>query len=237
MNISAHHGYANKQNELKYINQLIEEHPEIEMYEIDFIYEKGQYISSHDYNKDNIAKGSNLIDWLELIVGKNKIIWLDIKDSLLSLISEHASKTNVSELFKLLREQKQKFKGLEKNVMISSQFEHIRKQILYENNNEFTIIHDLPYLPAYVAQYVTIPCMDFILDYFVQEKIQCETNNIIDDQIIGLDVSFFDTNDNLVEFINKIPATTIIIYSLELNSGINLNLPDKKIIYQYNYYL
>ena len=75
-------------------------------------------------------------------------------------------------------------------------------------------------------------------NYFVQEYMEHLTKHIIKQKhnIICLDIIFFNSMDDIIEFISKIDASIIIIYSLELHNCPKIIIPGKQIIYQYNYY-
>jgi len=238
--ISAHHGYTNRSNELAPTINLIQSNPDIDIIEIDFIYNDGIFISSHTYDAADIAVGSNLVEWIEKIVPMKKILWLDIKDTELSIFTAFAGKFDVSHFFKILNSQWKKLldRGirLQDWLIMSSQYEHIQRKLI-KRNPGYTIVHDLPFAPAYVAQRITPTCMDTALDYFVKEYIESETNTYGSNQIVCLDISFFESVDHLVEFIKKINVNTFIVYSLSLDNETDIQIPGKKIIYQYDYIL
>ena len=241
--ISAHHGAINRENELAPALMLIQKHPEIDMIEVDFVYHNGKFISSHNYDEDTICKGSELEAWLSEFIPLNKIIWIDIKDSTLSIFSENFSKFDIDIFFNLLRLEKKKFAEtgilLENFILIGCQYEHLIDKIDSQNNDEFMIAYDIPRTYSYVAKTISPACMDNIVDQYVQEHSEIVLSEFPENKcnIICLDLSFFPNIDELINMLKKIDNISIvIIYSIELTDNINVIIPGKHIIVQYNYH-
>lgn len=236
--ISAHHGYINRENELGPTLDLLNSHPEIGMVEIDFVYSDGKFISAHDYEPDTIIKGSELSEWLDAIIPLRKIIWMDIKDSNWSILSNTLCVFDVGNFFNLLHIQKEKFTQthikLEHFIIISSQYESTRDKLCASNVDNFQLVCDMPLDYAYITKTILPSSLDHILDYFIQKCIDTDTKKI--EQIICLDTSFFELDD-LILLINKLTTNTIILYSLDIDQKLNLNISNKQIICQYDYYM
>src|SRR5688572_13869861 len=109
INRSAHHGYINYENQLAPTLELFANHPHIGLVEIDFIHHHGEFISSHDYDEENIALGSTLEQWMEHIIRLNKMLWVDIKDTTLSILSSQFSEFDVKCFYKHLIQLEAKF--------------------------------------------------------------------------------------------------------------------------------
>lgn len=237
-NISAHHGYINCENELFPTISLLKSFPEIDIVEIDFIYHEGTFVSSHDYDEKNITKGTGLVTWLQRVIRLKKILWIDIKDAEVSSILEWASIFNVKALFNVLDKQRKIFSEegirLEDWVIISSQYEHIHRKLI--KNTVYTIVYDLPFDDAYFYRKIIPDFLEVILlNCSVRESIENKCTSLPSNSIVALDISFFESMEQLTEFIIKIDIQTFIIYSL--NQGTTIDVKNKKIIYQYNYVL
>ena len=240
--ISAHHGLHTRENELIPALNLLIKHPEIDMLEIDFVYDNGKFISAHDYEDETIALGSELCEWFNEVIPLHKMIWIDIKDSGWSILSENFSKFDLDIFFTLLRTEKNKFFDigiqLENYIIISCQYDHLLDKIFSINNNEFLLAYDLPHVSSYVAKTITPACMDNIVDHFSQEYSEKILNDVTNGKcnIICLDMSFFMCVNDLIMLLNKVNnVSVVIIYSLELSDKITLSVPGKHIIVQYNF--
>lgn len=240
--ISAHHGFFTKENELAPTIKLLQKHTEIDMVEIDFVYDNGKFISSHDYEDENVIKGSELTIWLNEIIPLNKMIWIDIKDSTWSILSESFSKFDVQVLFDLIRSEKKKFNSmniaLEKYILIGCQYEHLIDKIVTINDGEFLLAYDFPRIHAYVTKTIAPACFDMVIDQYYQEESELILNELIKGKynIVCLDVTFFMSINDIVMLLNKINNISIvIIYSLDLTSQEIISIPGKHVITQYNY--
>jgi hypothetical protein len=233
--ISAHHGCINRENELGPTIELLTAHPEINIIEIDFISHEGKFISSHDYELETIKKGSELSEWLNHIIPLNKIIWIDIKDSNSSIISKELSVFDIDKFFDLIQTEKEKFLNqgtqLKDYLIISSQYESITKKI-YEKQN-LQIAYDVPYDYAYAMRTVVPSVMENLLNRLIQKLILSDVADV--PNIVCLDISFFVTETELVDLINKLRARTIILYTLKNGQQMNLNITNKQIIYQHDF--
>lgn len=217
---SCHHGKLGYENQLKYAQLLTD----YDIIEIDFVYYNNQYVSSHDYEEENINKGSLLKNWIDFVIENDKVLWIDLKDDNISVFLPQLSKLNVNALIDTL--DKLNYKNLDQFIIISCQYHNIYEQLL--NLSSYTIMRDLPKDILYVMD-MLIP--EF-LNYHTKELIITEIENDVGDaSIIAIDQQFF-TVDELSIFVNQCLAKIIIIYTFE--SPIILK-SDKHIIYQYNY--
>ena len=239
--ISAHHGAIDRENELVPTLQLLKSNPQIDMIEIDFVYDNGKFISSHDYDNDKIALGSEITEWFDKIIPLKKILWIDIKDSTWSIFSDTFSKFDINAFFELIRSEKQRFRStgiaLETYILIGCQYDHLIEQIAKLNNGEFMIAHDFPRANSYVARVIAPTCMNIAVDKYAQDNSELVIKDLGTAwNIVCLDMSFFTTDDDLFLLLNKIDTKCIIIlYSLELDAQPNITVSNKHLIVQYNY--
>lgn len=240
--ISAHHGYIDCENELGPTITLLNKHPEINMIEIDFVYINEKFISSHDYDDDSISRGTEMSIWFDNFIKLGIIIWIDIKESNWSILSDKFSKFDVNKFYLQLELQRKKFLQqniiLENQILISCQYDNIKEKLfILNNNNTYLLAHDLPLVDSYIAQTVAPSFFDEKINYMVQESMQdfinYSTTNLY---IVCLDITFFNSIDDLIAFINKINVSIVILYSMEISDSILISGSDKQFIYQYNYY-
>lgn len=226
---SAHHGCINHENQLAPTLELFAKYPEVGLVEIDFIHYNGKFISSHDYEEESIALGSTLEQWIEHIISLDKMLWVDIKDTTLSIISSQFSEFDVACFYKHLIELEIKFPTIKKHILLSCQYMNTYENLV-KLNPGYTIIYDMPKDYSYVLDR-GLP-LSFIKD-IVHYATLCHLEGV--DDIVCIDKSFFVDADELSKFIQQLTSKVIIVYSYELNET---NLPivnGKHIIYQYNY--
>lgn len=229
--ISAHHGCINHENQLVPTLELFSKHPEIGLVEIDFIYHNGKFISSHDHEENNIKQGSTLKKWAKHIIRLDKIMWIDIKDTTLSIVSEHFSQFDVKRFYQHLLELEKLFPTIRKHLLLSCQYTKTYENVVAFNPG-FTIIHDMPQDYSYVLDTI-MPLA--LIKKFVHNTTLFQLEGV--NNIICLDKIFFTDSRELSKFIEQLASKTIIVYSYELSE---IDLPvvkDKHIIYQYNYVL
>jgi hypothetical protein len=226
---SAHHGYINFENQLAPTLELLTEHPEIHIVEIDFIYHDGNFISSHDYSDENIALGSTIEEWVRCIINTDKTLWIDVKDSFFSIWSKKFIKFDTIAFYEHLSRLELEFPKLKNHILIGCQYKHTYKRLV-KHNTGHRIIHDTPPDYAYVLNKV-----------FGLSLIKSSIHNIILDELNGvdgivcLDRTFFDNTNELNIFIQSLTNSVIIIYSYDLTDFDLPNVEGKHIIYQYNY--
>lgn len=235
--VSAHHGVISKENELQATLELLKTNPEIGMVEIDFIYENGEFISCHDYR--SIKNGSELSIWFDKLVILKKILWIDIKDSAWSILSKNFSRFDVKAFFNFIRLEKKRFSKmntiLENYLLISCQYDHLIDEISENNCDEFLLAYDIPFIGAYVAKTISPSCTNMMVNYYVQEysEIFLKTKKC---NIICLDSSFFSCKNEIVSLLSKLNNISIIIlYSFKTTDQIDITIPGKHIIIQYDY--
>lgn len=228
---SAHHGFINHENQLDPIPKLFNTYPNIGLVEVDFVYHNGDFISSHDETDENMKKGSSLEKWIDCIIHNNKILWLDIKDSDLSFISEYFSVFDVDAFYQYLNRLEQKYYNLKNYILIGCQYTYVYNQLISKNTG-YNIIHDNPQDEAYILNKFLPLCL---IKSYVH-------NGILEDLvgttgIVCLDHTFFDDVRELNNFISNLPHKVIIVYSYELSEEKLPQVPGKHIIHQFNYRL
>ncbi len=247
MKLCCHHGDFDRQNNLASAIVIMDENPQIDIYEIDFIDYGGQCISSHDYKQQNILNGSSIRDWIrEICVKRKKILYVDLKVDvgLGYLLSFSGSdwKFNCVRLFNELNRihstyQRKKNVDIKKYIWLTSQDYDVAGKLYSINNHldrkhRWKCIIDAPYVNYYILQYLVSGCSPS----FVNDRTYnaCMEYNF-DNDIIALDYSFFGSN--ITKFIkdSTIKAgSTIILYSFELGTK-PIEIEGYYIIMTYNY--
>jgi len=240
--ISAHHGCIDCENELEPTIELLNRCPEINMVEIDFVYVNEKFISSHDYETESISRGSEMSVWFDRVLVLGKMIWIDIKESNWSILSDKFGKFDIDKFYLELEAQRAKLLRqdiqLERYVIISCQYDSVKDRLFAVNNHRYLLAHDLPFIGSYVAQVVAPSFLDQQLNSIVRESMENFINYLVCDQpfVVCLDMTFFNSSTDIMDFINKTKASIIIIYSMELSNPLFIDNCDKHVLYQYNYY-
>jgi hypothetical protein len=231
VNISCHHGKITKENQLYEAINIIKNNTEIDIIEIDFVCVNDEFISSHDYNDDMIKHGSILENWIHFIMLYNKILWIDLKDIIPSILINY-SYINVELLYNKLNNMKKIYPNLNNHIIIGCQFQHGYNNLIKNNNNDYLIIKDTPSCSIYLIDFFTPACLKYILNDIAVDYIVKELN---DEKYVAIDKRFINNTKTLIDIIDKIDALVIIIYNYARDESI-LNIKNKHIIYQYNYY-
>lgn len=231
--ISSHHGTIKCVNKLLPTLELLSQHPEIDMVEIDFVYNGKYYISAHDYNTNTIACGSTLHMWVDAMLLHQKILWIDLKDDNTSILVQHASKLNIDVLLSELWKLDSIYNNFKKHVIISCQYHNIYDQLV--NYSPCLVIKDCPMDKMYVLEAV-LP-KSIIYSNYIQTYIQeCMYVYIKDSEIIAIDVDFFENRHILETFIRRLKVgTSIILYNYDIGDQI-ISVDGYHIIMQYNYF-
>ena len=232
INTSAHHGCINHDNELLPALILLDDNPGIGMVEIDFVYHNNTFISSHDYTYENMMKGSSLDEWIDNIIPLGKIIWIDIKDKIVSIPFSELITVDVAKLYEYLDELKIKYPNLNDHILLSCQYVNVQAELVRLNTG-YTIVHDVPWDYAYVLK--EIMPLSVIKAYIHDNMIKYLKEK---SGIVCIDQTFFETSTELYDFVMKLKQKTIILYSYEKDDDIidtSFKFPDKHIIYQYNF--
>lgn len=232
VNISSHHGYIDRPNSLSDCIYLSESNPDIDMFEIDFITYGQAVLSAHDYDDSNILKGQYLSDWFDYFIPKNKVLWIDLKDTVGSLIISSESQFDCNLFFDKLESERQKFRkqniDLRDRIIISSQFPHIQNQL--RRNAHYQIIFDYPSISTYLLKEHSI------FHPIIQYNIKSQIDQLAPQSVIALDASFFANTKELRSFIKDIDPKIIIIYSLHYDGIFDQSIQDKHIIIQHDYF-
>jgi hypothetical protein len=223
--ISCHHGSQKLENNLHLSIDVLKKHKEIDIIEIDFVFHDNQYISAHDL--DHLEHGSSLELWIDEIMARDKILWIDLKDTQLSFFINSYTSINVERLFEILTKLHLKYKFLHRHILIGCQFIHVYEKLIQQDI--FTIIQDLPRDKMYVLDAITP-------NQYITSLSDVVKTSIIEDHhhdIIAIDKKFF-TADYLLSLLTQIDAKIIILYNFQLDDEIPY-VENKKIIYQYDY--
>lgn len=247
LKISCHHGDIDNPNQLFFTENLLENNNQIDICEIDFITFNKYIISTHDYDIKKIEKGSELHKWIDLVIIKfNKVLWIDIKENLDIQLNCAFDKFDTILFFKTLERLREiiiinKNIDILKKVWIGCQEKTVYNEIININNlftthKKWKIIYDIPSVKSYIWQIITKP---FALDFIVNN---CVYNEHIDMdlrtyKLISIDQSFFNSIDELVDFVNTINIsknTMIVLYNFNPNVPPIKVRPGIHIIMQYD---
>ena len=246
-NICHRGGESSRPTNLVTMNKILEKYIDIDMVELDVLYENDGFLINHDYNRGG---GDTVETYITTLINKDKKIWLDIKDREINVLPICPS-FDYDKFDKYLCEINKKIK-ITDHVFIGCQFTELynklKKSPFIKNN--IKIIYDAVSIKYYVPfvllgalniQDISIRNVytDFI-DKFIYDDICNDLNNT---DIIAIDRLFFSTQCDLEQFIDKITALNkynfIIIYTYDYGFKPNLVIKDKKVklIYLYNYTL
>lgn len=231
ISVSAHHGCANRENQLLPTLNLLHQHPEIGMIEIDFVYHNKQFISSHDYSEENISLGSTLEEWIVAMIPLGKILWIDIKDTIASIPSADFIRFNVAKFYKHLERLEDKHPDLKHYILLSCQYINVLNRLV-EMNHGYTIIHDVPGDYAYILyELFPLSMIKSYVHYRMMKYLKDKSG------IVCIDHIFFESFEELYEFILNLTQKVIVVYSYETFDSGKHTIPGKHVIYQYNYIL
>ncbi len=154
--ISAHHGVINRPNDLKLTIILAEKRPDITWFEIDVSYIDGQFVVAHDAEQKD---PNTLSTWLEECIPRGLYFWLDLKDSITSIMLPCMSTFPVQTFSTYMMDIIHQFDGMGVNirhrVIIGSQFAHIHDQLMNDMlANVLPIVTDNPTCGFYILQKV-----------------------------------------------------------------------------------
>lgn len=228
-NKSAHHGFINYENQLSPIIMLFATHTDVGILEIDFYYHNGEFVSSHDGTEENLSKGSSLEQWVDCIITHNKILWIDVKDTTSSIISEEFSVFDVDVFYQCLQRLENKYMNLKNNILIGCQYTSTYNNLINKNIG-YNIIHDMPRDFAYILnKFLPLVLIKSCIHNRILEDLQGITG------IVCLDHTFFDDVNELNTFITMLPHQTIIVYSYDISEKNLPKVPGKHIIHQFDY--
>jgi len=230
ISIISNHGNYNNPNNLQDSIKMFNEYKYIDMIEIDVIYENNDFYVNHDYNNGG---GDTLDTWLYNMIKINKYVWIDLKDRAI-----YDSYFDIIKFDNYLSEINNKL-NLISYIFIGCQF-----KLLYEKMLKCKFIQKLNIIfDAIYAHYYIPKITSNINNYFYNTSIK---NNIYYDiyhhfyntNIIAIDISFFNDDLEIQDFIYKIPNNFkyIILYSLSTKKSF-LYLKHQKIIYMYKIFL
>jgi hypothetical protein len=227
---SAHHGYINYENQLPPFKGFFQRYPDVEIVEVDFVYSNGKFISAHDYTEATVKLGSELEEWIRYIVRHNKIMWIDVKDTMWSVISNRFSSFNVEAFYKTLDDISTRVPNVSSHVLISCQYTNTYNRLVAMRSN-YTIIHDMPQDFAYALN-------DFLPRWLIKSYVQRAIVEALRgvDGIVCLDSIFFSSTLELNGFIQDLTQKRVIVYSYPLNET-NTPTSSKQIFVQFDYYL
>lgn len=249
--IANHHGDIKNENNLSSTRNIIKNHKEIDIFEIDFVHYKGDFYSSHDYKLDNILNGSTLTKWIDLIIIQNKrILYIDIKTNIdvfsILFFCYPNLRFDVQAFFKHINKirryylKKMNF-DIIKYIWIACQDKDTISDINRINDkrvkSKWIIISDIPYYSNYILKTIfsCVCAYNLINKYVVQQPFL--SHDFTDDLVVSIDKSCFNSIEELIYFIemSSIPrGITIVLYTFELNEE-RIYIKGYNIVMLYNY--
>jgi hypothetical protein len=250
--ISNHHGDVQRPNELVRA-KLVERHwgHEIDMYEIDFVSYHGRLLSAHDYDVDQMTRGSPLEEWLDFVVAeRRKILWLDVKENLAIYMACGFAQFDCAALFQTLAHKRDQFINatggaldLTDYVIIGCQEPALHARIVAKNRRlarrhhySWRMILDAPSVASYYWQYVLPSFLKpWLRDWMCQDFARSNYRHYA---VISIDQSFFESRAEILDFIRSLRlggSGTMIIVNSYARSEPRLQLDDHHIVMQYDY--
>lgn len=239
MTRSCHHGDINQQNNLEAALRVADKFPEVDIYEIDFVCDGKRIVSSHDYNSDKIAQGSELVDWVEaIVVARRKILWIDVKQNMDFFFAWDYGTFDAVSMFTRLAEARLKWGSDQLNgrIWIGCQDVVLREQIVELcRSDAWSFILDIPTISGYVAKCLTPHCLAPKLPTFIEK--QMRHTDYHQANIISIDRSFFSGPKELKRFVVSLhlrPGVIVVLNSFPLSQQPIL-IEDHRIVMQYDY--
>ena len=244
--VSCHHGDVDKQNQLVPAAAILASNPEIDLVEIDVVWDGTNFVTSHDSTEKNLALSSPIADWFELVLPQGKSVWLDVKDSQLTLISRGFTTFPGDKFAAFLAEERSKWQDksgidLADRVFIGCQFPWMYSII--EANptvQEFRIIHDLPTLSSYVFKMVfccgcLAPWLRATTQSWIRKSIREDGR-----RIVSLDREFFADSNEMGRFIDSESSflDVCLVYSFSKTDEVPVLSESSKVrlVVQYDYH-
>lgn len=219
--LSCHHGHALYPNNLEETRRIIRQHGEIEIFEIDFISVDDQFISSHDYTEEGVQNGSSLAEWVAyLVVQERRTLFIDVKARLsFSTVILCGAKFQSFLFFRelaRLRKCYRKQLDIGERIWIGCQDGDLREELMQVNESQklserWQFITDCPRTYSYLAQ-MLLP--QWLSNWFMQTYYG--NYDYSADDLVALDRSFFASNAELEEFIERSKIrhdATLMLYS------------------------
>lgn len=243
---SCHHGDVKRQNNLSAARRVEKKYGrDIGIYEIDFLSNHGEIISSHDYNMQAINNGRRLGEWVQFVVIKcRKILWMDVKENYKFMMQCGFEQFDTAELFSTLKALREWHREKDKidirdYIWIGCQERSLHADIVRRNVlPKWSMILDMPTVMTYVLFEVTFHTLrgsSLLLERIHKEFQEYPNKN--DYTIVTLDRTFFSSPKQMIEFIETLhlpPETTILVNSFDQSTP-PLRLEGHNIITQYDY--
>lgn len=213
-------------------------------------------ISSHDYTITSVSQGSTLFDWIHFVIYiERRVLWLDVKENQVythSMCHGYTEKFNVALFFETLDRCRKFFQlardgasvsadpiDISQYILIGCQDAELAQTLRRYNTGPYHMIMDLPRANYYVWQTV-LP--SFLQQWFLNGAVQDSINKTDFREIgpgdwVALDMSFFETHEELREFIIQSPIPRdchLIIYTAK-GRDIPIEIEGYHIIMQYDY--
>jgi hypothetical protein len=247
VHISAHHGDVARPNELKWARRVCEQNSEIDCLEIDFVTFREEVRSSHDYDEQMIAQGSQLSEWLAFTVPNGIQLWIDVKQNLSLYFNWMYGEFDVRLFFDTLRRahedlSEQGHTDTRATVWIGCQDRELLNRLnefnhKLQRHNRWKIVLDLPTIGAYVYQTFVPHCLMALITRRAESDITSTETDYKHYDVISLDQSFWDSVEELCDFIKRLKlneGTTVILNSYPRNVEAP-RIKGIRIVMQYDY--
>jgi hypothetical protein len=216
------------------------QHPEIDIYEIDFVTAPdGRIVSSHDYAAEAIADGSDVLLWIEaIVVERGKVLWLDVKENLDLYFAWQYGTFDHALLFAQLAEARKKWPSaaLPQRLWLGCQDVALRKIIRRRCDEDgWQFIMDMPAVSGYVWQRLASWCCAPRVNQLVGR--QMLHSDYQSAAIISIDRTFFASPKELKRFVRALqlkPGVIVVLNSFPLSREPIL-VEDGRIVMQYDY--
>jgi hypothetical protein len=234
---------SHQRNNLEETVKIINKYKNIDMIEIDVLYNNGKFIVAHNYFYTDY---NYLEDWIHILMELDMKMWLDLKDGFIY------NKFPMDKFTKFMNNMVSYYKKLNMDlysyVIIGSNFSSIKKNIYYYDDLlKFTIIYDTPAITHYIIDKLVnnkYTSLKYFYNKIIQKYYSYMFRSLASNIIVSLDYSFFNNIKELEDMLLFINSETVIIclpYSNldSCTSDIKNNIKNnnKNLIFHYNFIL
>jgi hypothetical protein len=242
--ISCHHGDIRRPNSLTQARAILDQHPEIDIMEIDFVAWHGELLSAHDYTHESVATGSPLSQWVAFVVVESRrILWFDLKArldakawlcdcayaiallcaaTLTAALERHAQELDLRQ-YMILTCQDRELKGYLQRLC---------------GCQGWLFADDLPFVDSYIWQWLLPQPFQWLVNRHVQALIA--HYDLSAGRIVSIDLSFFEHNLDLLQACLRLSSVRgdalLILYNFPLSQA-PIKIPGYRVVMQYDYTL
>ena len=236
--LSAHHGDFLKPNQLAPAMRVADAHPEIDVFEIDFVDSGAAIVSAHDYDARAIGLGSALAEWIdEFAVRRRRVLWIDVKQNIDLYCDWAHGGFSTARLFAALEDARVRTPDLDTRVWLGCQDEALRDELLaYCRAHRWRFILDMPLVSGYVAQRLVPRCAWPCARSAVQAEMR-DSELYAGHRLVSLDREFFAGPTELKRFVRELElqADTLLVLNSFDRRQARIEVEDVAIVMQYDY--